>query len=83
MVALSLPDDLPNSVGQTGPVEGQHISLKVYDILGNEVSQLVNKFQEPGIYEVEFDAVNLSSGIYFYKIEAASFVEIKKMVLLK
>ncbi len=81
--ALSLPDGLPNSVGQTGPVEGQHVLLKIYDILGNEVSQLVNKFQPPGFYEVEFDGRNLASGVYFYRLTSGKFTAIKKMVLMR
>ena len=57
--------------------------LKVYDVLGNEVATLVDEFREAGSYEVEFDASSLSSGIYFYKLHSGSFVEIKKMLLLK
>ncbi len=64
-------------------VEVQHVSLKVYDILGNEVSQLVNKSQAAGIYQVEFDANKLTSGMYFYKLETGSFTETKKMMLIK
>ncbi|MCY7363220.1 MAG: T9SS type A sorting domain-containing protein, partial [Ignavibacteria bacterium] len=59
------------------------VSLKVYDILGNVVADLVNGKKNPGSYEVEFDGSNLSSGIYFYKLETASFIETKRMVLLK
>ncbi len=65
------------------PVEGQHVSLKIYDILGNEVSQWVNKSQAPGSYEVEFNASNLTSGMYFYKLEVGDFTEMKKMILIK
>ncbi len=64
-------------------VEGHKVSLKIYDILGNEVSQLVNKYQPAGFYRVEFDGSNLSSGMYFYKIKAGEFVGIKKMTLIK
>ena len=59
------------------------VQLKVYDVLGREVATLVNKQQQPGNYEVEFDASNLSSGVYFYRLTAGSFVETKKMILLK
>jgi len=58
-------------------------TLKVYDVLGSEVSILLNEEKPAGIYEVEFDASSLPSGIYFYKLQAGSFVETKKMVLLK
>lgn len=57
--------------------------LKVYDILGNEVATLVNEEKPAGVYEVEFNASQLSSGIYFYKLSAGSFTEIKKMTLIK
>ncbi len=61
------------------------MSIKVYDILGNEIATLVNKEQSPGEYEVEFDAgkYNLSSGIYFYQLKVGDYIQTKKMVLLK
>jgi len=59
------------------------VSLKVYDVLGNEVATLVNKEEPAGTYEVEFDARNLASGIYLYRIQVGSFVETKKLILLK
>jgi hypothetical protein len=61
----------------------QLISLKVYDILGNEIATLVNEEKSAGQYEVEFDGTGLPSGIYFYQIKADSFIETKKMILLK
>ncbi|MBU0474984.1 MAG: exo-alpha-sialidase [Bacteroidetes bacterium] len=63
--------------------EKQEVRLMVYDILGREVATLVNKNQKAGIYEVQFDASNLTSGVYFYKLQSGSFMESKKMVLLK
>jgi len=51
--------------------------------LGNEIATLVNQEKPVGSYEVEFDATALTSGIYFYRIQAGSFVETKKMVLMK
>ncbi|WP_348344684.1 T9SS type A sorting domain-containing protein, partial [Ignavibacterium sp.] len=57
--------------------------LKVYDVLGNEVATLVNEEKPAGIYEVEFNASKLSSGIYFYKLSAGAFTDIKKMTLIK
>jgi len=59
------------------------VQLKIYDILGNEVSTLVNEKQQPGVYEVTFDASKLASGIYFYKISAGNFIQTKKMILMK
>ncbi|MEO8231694.1 MAG: serine hydrolase [Ignavibacteriota bacterium] len=59
------------------------VTLKIYDVLGNEVKTLVNKEQPAGQYEVEFNATSLSSGMYFFKLESGSFTETKKMILLK
>ncbi len=57
--------------------------LIVYDILGRKVATLVNKTQAPGNYSVQFNAENLPSGIYFYTLQAGSFVKTRKMILLK
>jgi hypothetical protein len=59
------------------------VTLKVYDVLGNEVAALVNEEKPIGNYVVEFSANNLPTGIYFYRLQAGSFVETKKMVLMK
>jgi len=59
------------------------VTLKIYDVLGNEITTLVNQEKPSGRYEVEFDALALPSGIYFYKLQAGSFVQTKKMVLMK
>ena len=59
------------------------VLVKVFDVLGNEVATLVNEEKPIGSYEVKFDAASLPSGIYFYRLQAASFVETKKMVLMK
>jgi hypothetical protein len=59
------------------------VSLKIYDILGNEVATLVNEEKSAGTYEVEFNARGLSSGVYFYKSNAGNFIQTKKMVLLR
>jgi endonuclease/exonuclease/phosphatase family metal-dependent hydrolase len=58
-------------------------TLKVYDILGEEVATLVNEQILTGNYEVRFDATNLSSGIYLYKIQAGDYTDVKKMILMK
>jgi hypothetical protein len=67
----------------SGTTQSQLVTLKVYDVLGNEVVTLVNEEKLAGTYEVEFSAQNLPSGIYFYKLQSGNFVEMKKMVLLK
>ncbi|HSW55220.1 MAG TPA: T9SS type A sorting domain-containing protein, partial [Ignavibacteriaceae bacterium] len=59
------------------------VTLKVYDVLGNEVATLVDEYKPAGEYEVEFVASGLTSGIYFYKLQAGSFVEARKMILMK
>jgi len=64
-------------------VGGVFVTLKIYDILGREVETLVNKQQKACNYEVNFDASNLSSGIYFYRLQSVDFVESKKMILIK
>lgn len=64
------------------PVSG-HQTLKVYDVLGNEVATLVNEYREAGNYEINYDASALASGIYLYKLQAGSFISTKKMIYLK
>jgi len=61
----------------------QLVQLKVYDVLGNEVATLVNEEKSAGIYEVEFNATKFASGIYYYKLQAGDFVQMKKMILMK
>ena len=59
------------------------VTLKVYDVLGMEIATLVNENKPAGIYEVEFKASQLPSGMYIYKLQAGSFTNIKKMLLTK
>ncbi|MCH9029653.1 MAG: T9SS type A sorting domain-containing protein, partial [Bacteroidetes bacterium] len=61
----------------------QFVVLKVYDVLGNEIATLVNEEKAAGTYEIMFDAQVLPSGVYFYKLEAGSFIETKKMIFLR
>ncbi len=71
---------IPNIVG----VETLHAtSLQVYSILGEEIATLVNEKQSPGNYTVQFDASNLPSGVYFYRLKTGNFVQTKKMLLTK
>jgi len=70
---------IPNNVkGETS-----NVKLIVYDILGREITTLVNENKSAGNYEVKFDASNFSSGLYFYRISAGNFVDLKKMILIK
>jgi hypothetical protein len=85
---FSLSQNYPNPFNPTTSIEYrigniEKVSLKVYDMLGRKVATLVNEIKEPGIYEVKFDSGNLSSGIYYYTLEAGNFRDIKKSILLK
>ena len=64
-------------------VEGSLVTLKVYDILGNEITTLMNEEKPAGTYEVAFDGAGLTSGLYFYTLKTGSLSETKKMILLK
>ena len=64
------------------PVSG-HQTLKIYDVLGNEVATLVDEFRDAGSYEITYNASKFSSGTYFYKLQAGDFIHTRKMVLLK
>ena len=61
----------------------QNVSLKVYDVLGNEVATLVNENKAPGVYEIEFNGNRLTSGVYFYRLQSGKFNAVKKFVLMK
>lgn len=65
---------------------GSHTTLKIYDVLGNEVATLVDEYRDAGSYEIEFNVgqnISLSSGLYFYKLQSGEFVQTKKMILAK
>jgi hypothetical protein len=84
----NLYQNFPNPFNPTTTIQyriGQvdNVVLKIYNILGQEVKTLVNEVQHPGTYRVAFDASTLASGIYFYRLEAGNFIEIKKMVFIK
>ena len=57
--------------------------VKVFDVLGREVATLVNAVKEPGTYTVQFDGSNLASGVYFYRLQAGTYVETRKLLLLR
>ena len=86
--SFSLEQNFPNPFNPSTSIKyiidsRQFVNLKVYDLLGREVATLVNEENPAGNYEVNFDASRLSSGVYFYKLKAGSFVETKKMILLR
>jgi len=76
------PFNPSTTINYTIKTAGQ-VTLKVYDMLGTEVASLVNARKEPGNYSVAFNATNIPSGIYVYRLTADKFVETKKLILLK
>jgi len=93
--SYNLNQNFPNPFNPTTKITWQspvaaHQTLKVYDVLGNEVATLVDEFRNSGIYEIGFDASNLpagrqglSSGVYFYQLKSGDFISTKKMILIK
>jgi thiol-disulfide isomerase/thioredoxin len=73
----------PSTTIKYNIAKSSYVTLKVYNILGSEVASLVNRNLKAGEYQLQFNAGNLSSGVYFYKIIAGSFTDIKKMLLVK
>jgi hypothetical protein len=60
-----------------------HVKLVIYDVLGKEIATLVNDELKAGVYNKTFDGSNFASGVYFYRIDAGDFTDVKKMVLVK
>ncbi|HQT92234.1 MAG TPA: T9SS type A sorting domain-containing protein [Candidatus Kryptobacter bacterium] len=87
-LTFSLSQNYPNPFNPTTVISYQlpavsHVTLKVYDILGNEVATLVNGTQSAGVHTAEFSGANLASGIYFYRLSTPNNVKTMKMILLK
>ena len=85
---FALEQNYPNPFNPTTKInysikEKGNVELKIFDLLGSEIATLVNEEKSPGNYEVFFDASNLSSGVYLYTIKAGSFVQTRKMMLMK
>jgi hypothetical protein len=85
---FSLEQNYPNPFNPSTSLQyaigsRQFVTLKVYDVLGNEVATLVNEEKPAGTYEVEFNAASLPSGVYFYQLKAGEYIQTKKMVLLR
>jgi hypothetical protein len=93
LITFSLDQNYPNPFNPSTKIKyeipGQArydntlVTLKVYDILGNEITTLVNEEKPAGEYDVEFNGTNLPSGLYFYQLKAGEYSETKKMLLLK
>ena len=84
----SLFQNFPNPFNPSTKIRYQvsvqgNVILKVFDISGREIANLVNEKQQPGTYEVLFEGLNLSSGVYFYTLNAGSFSDTKRMIVLK
>ena len=85
---FEISQNYPNPFNPTTTIQydlpiASNVAIDIYDILGNKVETLINSEQQPGHHEVVWDARDEASGIYFYKIQAGSFVESKRMTLLK
>jgi hypothetical protein len=87
-VAFNLEQNYPNPFNPSTKIvysipKSSNVTLKIFNILGQQVKTLVNETQSQGTYTVTFNASSLPSGIYFYSIEAGNYTEVKKMILLK
>lgn len=86
--SFSIDQNYPNPFNPVTSInyqlaKSENVLLKVYDIIGNEVATLVNERQPAGKYSVNFNASNLSSGIYLYRLQAGDYIQTRKMTLLK
>jgi len=87
-VAFALKQNYPNPFNPSTTIEhvlpvASDVRLSVYDLLGREVSVLVNGRMDAGVHEVRFDGSGLSSGVYLYRLTAGSFVETRKMIVVR
>ncbi len=88
VLSFKLNQNYPNPFNPTTTIsysipKSSFVTLKVYDLLGNEVATLVNEDKSAGYYQVKFNASNLASGVYFYRLIAGNRVEVKKLILTK
>ena len=84
----SLSQNYPNPFNPTTVISyhlpvSSHVELTIYNLLGQEVTSLVKEKQPAGSHQVEWDATGLSSGVYYYRLEASDFTKTKKLILLK
>ena len=87
-VSYELSQNYPNPFNPSTTIKYQipedgMVTLQIYDILGKEVKTLVNENKAAGRYEVNFDASDLATGVYLYRIKVNDFVSVKKMLLVK
>ena len=87
-IDFNLSQNYPNPFNPTTKInysisQSEFVSLKIYDILGNEIASLINEQKAPGKYQVNFDAKSLSSGVYFYKLTSGTSSKTMKMILIR
>jgi glucuronoarabinoxylan endo-1,4-beta-xylanase len=87
-VGFSLVQNYPNPFNPSTNIrielpQASQVSLRVYDMLGREVSELVNERRDAGVHEVKFDGSELSSGVYLYRLQAGSFTQTRKLLLVR
>ena len=85
---FSLEQNYPNPFNPSTSIKfnipkQSNVKLVIYDVIGKEVATLVNEMKQPGSYEAVFNGDNFASGVYFYRLEAGNFTDVKKMVLIK
>ena len=85
---FELSQNYPNPFNPTTLIKYEiaktsEVTLKIYNSIGQEVAELVKETKVPGTYEVRFNAKELASGVYFYKLKAGNFISVKKMILMK
>jgi len=85
---FSLQQNYPNPFNPSTTIRfaipnAVHVSLKVYNVLGSVVADLVNGNLPPGLYSLRWNALSTANGVYFYRLEAGTFVETKRLLLLK
>jgi hypothetical protein len=88
VATYSLSQNYPNPFNPTTKIQfsipqSSRVVIKVFDILGNEIETLVNEEKSIGTYKIYWNAANLPSGVYFYRLQAGDFVQTKKMILIK
>ncbi|MBV6418960.1 MAG: hypothetical protein DAHOPDDO_00170 [Ignavibacteriaceae bacterium] len=85
---FKLEQNFPNPFNPTTTIQYQlptdaKVTLKIYDILGSEVATLINEEQEAGFKEIKFNAINIASGMYVYRLQSGDYVSVKKMLIVK
>ena len=85
---FSLEQNYPNPFNPTTTInysvpKASIVKMTIYNLLGQKVATLADKYMEAGVYTINFEAAQLASGVYFYRLEAGKFISEKKMVLLR